>query len=869
MRLLNYNGEMRLRTVFVILLSMVTSQSAFSEDSGEGSAREEYFELKIRPLLIEKCADCHTGDADSESVLSVKSRKALLSGGDFGPAIVPGRAEDSVLIHATKRIHKVLRMPPEETDALSREEVAALSRWIDDGAVWPKGDGETLASTPNRNSATEQPELTLDPVEDWAFLPRRVVEPPRIDDARWSPSAIDRFLEHARREAGFTASRQTDRRTLIRRATFDLLGLPPAPEEIAAFLSDTADDATAFAKVVDRLLASRHYGERAGRLWLDVARYADTQGDVGDIPIQTAWLYRNWVIDSLNDDLPFDEFLQAQIAGDLISRDVRDEKRARGLTVATGFIALSRRFGNTKKDDIHLTIEDTIDTVGRGVLGLTLRCARCHDHKFDPVLNTDYYGLYGIFDSTVYPWMGMSNEKSPSALSPAVPNPKAFEDAERYWGLITRYEYQINNHFRPWLKPTLDEFKTVSEQIESNPAPEKLEELEKRQEELLGFRGGKFRELMLHDLNWIKKEKVRLAVNPELDFVFAVSEGPPHNAKIHRRGNPNRPGEKTPRRFLQALDGTVPPKIESGSGRLELARWLTRPEHPLTARVIVNRIWQQHFGRGLVATADNFGRQGSKPSHPELLDWLANEFVSDGWSLKKLHRQIMLTESYRLSSSPAKSSLEESSLEESSLEESSLTADPENVYLARFQRRRLDAESIRDSLLAVSGQLDRTQGEAHSIAPWHKSRFSLNSPFHAEPPSNRRSVYLLTQRLFRHSFFGLFDGPDRNSSTSNRDASNVPSQALFLMNSEFVREQARALASRLVSEDGSDDDRISRLCELAFGRPVDEIERESFRKFLQGYRSASDPRNDTADAPAELVALCRAVLTSNEFFFID
>ncbi len=488
------------------------------------------------------------------------------------------------------------------------------------------------------------------------------------------------------------------------------------------------------------------------------------------------------------------------------------------------------------------------------MLGLTLRCARCHDHKFDPVLNTDYYGLYGIFDSTVYPWMGMSNEKSPSALSPAVPNPQAFEDAERYWGLIARYEYQINNHFRPWLKPTLDEFKTVSEQIESKPAAEKLEELEKRQEELLGFRGGKFRELMLHDLNWIKNEKVRLAVNPELDFVFAVSDGPPHNAKIHRRGNPKRQGEKTPRRFLQALDGTVPPKIESGSGRLELARWLTRPEHPLTARVIVNLIWQQHFGRGLVATADNFGRQGSKPSHPELLDWLANEFVSGGWSLKKLHRQIMLTESYRLSSSPA---------------ESSLTADPENVYLARFQRRRLDAESIRDGLLAVSGQLDRTQGKAHSIAPWHKSRFSLNSPFHAEPPSNRRSVYLLTQRLFRHSFFGLFDGPDRNSSTSNRDSSNVPSQALFLMNSEFVLEQARALASRLVSEGGSDDARISRLCELAFGRPADDIERESFRKFLRGYRSASGPRNDTADTPPELVALCRALLTSNEFFFID
>ena len=819
------------------------------------AAREEFFELKIRPLLIEKCADCHTGDTDSESVLSVNSRNALLGGGDFGPAIVPGRAEDSILIHATKRIHKVLRMPPEKVDALSREEVAALARWIDDGAVWPKGDGESLASTPPRNLVTQQRELTLDPVENWAFLSRQAAEPPRIDDRRWSRSGIDQFLEEARREAGLIAVPLADRRTLIRRATLDLIGLPPSPEEVATFLADRDDDLVAFAKVVDRLLTSRHYGERAGRLWLDVARYADTQGDVGDIPIQTAWLYRNWVIDSLNDDLPFDEFVRAQIAGDLIAQDVQDEQTARGLTVATGFIALSRRFGNTKKDDIHLTIEDTIDTVGRGVLGLTLRCSRCHDHKFDPVLNTDYYGLYGIFESTVYPWMGMSNEKSPSALSPAIPNPKDFEAAGQYWDSITRYEYQINNHFRPWLKPTLDEFKSVSVQIESKPASEKLRKLQTRRHELLGFRGGKFRELLLHGLDWIKKEKLRLAEHPELEYVFAVSEGTPHDAKIHRRGDPRRPGEKTPRRFLQAIDGTDPPQIVSGSGRLELAHWLTRPEHPLTARVIVNRIWQQHFGRGLVATPDNFGRQGSKPSHPKLLDWLAEDFVREGWSLKKLHRQIMLTESYQLSSSCDT--------------ESSMTADPENVYLARFQRRRLDAESIRDSLLAVSGQLDRTQGEAHPIAPWYKSRFSLNSPFHAEPPSNRRSVYLLTQRLFRHTFFGLFDGPDRNSSTSSRGASNVPSQALFLMNSEFVHKQARTLAARLVSEADSDDARISRLCELAFARPSDDAELALFSEFLSGYRSASRPRSDSAGTPAELVALCRAVLTSNQFFFID
>jgi hypothetical protein len=818
------------------------------------AAREEFFELKIRPLLIEKCSACHSGEADSESVLSVNSRRALLDGGDYGPAIIPRRAEDSLLIHAARRTHKELHMPPEKADSLSREEVSALTRWIDDGAVWPKGKDERLPSAAVRIPRAEQRELALDPVENWALLPRRIVEPPRAVEARWAGSGIDRFLEKSRRGAGLSAVRHTDRRTLIRRATFDLTGLPPSPEEVQAFLANQSDEGEAWVEVLDRLLASRHYGERAGRLWLDVARYADTQGDVGDIPIQKAWLYRNWVIDAMNQDLPFDEFLRAQIAGDLLARNETDERTARGLTVATGFVSLSRRFGNTKNDDIHLTIEDTIDTLGRGVLGLTLRCARCHDHKFDPILNTDYYGLYGIFESTVYPSMGMSNEKSPSNLSPAIPNRKAFEEADRYWALITRYEYQINNHFRPWLKPTLDEFQSISKNLESNPAPEKLKELQARREELLSVRGGKFRELMLHGLAWIKSEKKRLAENPPIDFVFAVADGEAHDSMIHRRGNPRRLGAKTPRRFLQVLDGPKPPEIIAGSGRLELARWLTRPDHPLTARVIVNRLWQQHFGRGLVATPDNFGRQGAKPSHPELLDWLAEQFVQDGWSLKKLHRRIMLSESYRLSST---------------FGQELLASDPENIYLTRFPRRRLDAESIRDSLLSVSGQLDRSQGEAHEIAPWYSSRFSLNNPFHIEPVSNRRSVYLLTQRLFRHSFLGLFDGPDRNSSTSSRGVSNGPSQALFLMNSRFVKEQASALAVRVEAEAATEEQQITRIFQLAVGREADAGELKSLKGFLVKYRSAAGQTDENSTPSPGLIAVCRAVLTSNEFFFID
>lgn len=791
----------------------------------------ELFELKIRPLLIERCGDCHSGDLDSESVLRIDSRAALLKGGDFGPAIIPGRGADSLLIHAVKGSHKELRMPPENDEALSANEIALLQKWIDRGAVW--GESSTVAANEASNEAEDISPRKLE-TDHWAFQPRKMVAPPDVSDSRWSKSEIDRFVEAKRRKASVNATAAADRYTLIRRATFDLTGLPPTVEEVDDFLHDTDDDMTAFARVIDRLLASQQYGEKQGRQWLDVARYADTQGDVGDYPIPTAYLYRNWVIDSFNADMPFDAFLQAQIAGDILAQAESDLDKARELVIATGFIALSRRFGNRKEDDMHQTIEDTIDTIGRGVLGLTLRCARCHDHKFDPVLNTDYYRLYGIFESTVYPWMGMSDQKSPSDLAPAIPDENSREVADEYWKLITRYEYQINNHFRPWLKPTLAAFKEVDEKLTKNKNDE---ELLKKQEEILSRHSGKFRELMLHGLDWVKKEKQRLAESPPVEFVFAVSEGKPHDARLHRRGNPKSLGPKVPRGFLQVFSPN-PPNNLSGSGRLQLANWLTRSDHPLTARVIVNRVWQQHFGQGIVESADNFGHQGARPTHPQLLDWLADQFVRNGWSIKKLHRQIMLSETYRLAS----------------------TADGNAQLLTSFQRRRLDAEEIRDAMLMVAGTLDRSQGQEHPFKPWYQARYSLNGPFHADFLTQRRSVYMITQRLFRDPFLGLFDGPDRNSSTASRDQSNVPSQALYLMNSPFVQEQSKALAGRLVGN--NERDSIRQLYLLAFAREPFDDEFAAVQQFLSHYRTKSTDED-------ALVALCRAVLTSNEFFFVD
>ncbi len=823
--------------------------------SPQDAAREEFFEVNVRPILAGKCAKCHTGEPDAETELRMDSRQALLVGGDFGPALVPGNTEQSLLLQAVRRSHKELKMPPDYDERLSAKEVAALAQWIADGAYWPEPEDQKRGSSSPMAKKEAQPVVS----DHWAFQPRTRPVPPEVSDPAWREDPIDQFLEARRQAENLPAVPLADRRTLIRRVTFDLIGLPPTPEEVRSFVEDPAPDAAAYAKLIDRLLASPHYGERWGRHWLDVARYADTQGDVGDIPIPTAYLYRNWVIQALNEDLPFNDFLRAQIAGDILAQPVENAEEARGLVVATGFISLSRRFGNTKEDDMNITIEDTLDTLGRGVLGLTMRCARCHDHKFDPVPTEDYYGLYGIFESTIYPWMGASNEKSPSDLAPVTGDPKDREALAGYWELISRYEYQLNNHFRPWLKPTLDEYKEVCAQMdqEAESAALDIAALEKRREELLKFKGGRFRELMEHGLSWLKDEKYRLAEEPPMELVFAVGEGKGHDAKLHRRGDKENLGDAVPRHFPQVIHNVESSAIGNGSGRLELADWITDDEHPLTPRVIVNRVWMQHFGQGLVTTPDNFGVRGSPPSHPELLDWLTEDFVRSGWSLKKLHRRILMTRTYRLSGdSPPEN----------------LAQDPGNVYLWHFPRRRLEAEIIRDATLAVSGELDLSQGGPHPFPSWSRVRFSLNRPFDTEYETQQRSVYLMTQRLFKHSFLGLFDGPDTSSSMAERGESSVPAQALFLMNSDRIQERAEHLAGRLIQSHQETGERIETLYLLAYGRSPEPVESERIQDYLQAFEAKADslPGETSSQGPqAAWTSVAKAVLTSNEFFFVD
>ncbi len=676
---------------------------------------EAFFERKIRPVLAGTCFRCHGGERVAGK-LRVDSRDSLLKGGTSGPAIVPGAPERSLLIRALRHEDGVESMPPGKH--LDKSVVADFTAWIRGGADWPK----TAAGFRSRLH--------------WAFQPVRAVEPSADPHRRWD-SPIDRFLAVKHREHGLTPAGPADRRTLIRRLTFDLIGLPPAPEEIDAFVNDRRPDA--YDRLVEHLLASPAFGEKWGRHWLDLVRYADTAGETADFPVPDAWRYRDYVIRAFNGDKPYQRFLQEQLAGDVLARpsvaDASGSSRERHdeLIVATGYLAIARRFGYDITKDHFLTLEDTIDVLGKSVLGLTIGCARCHDHKYDPISSDDYYALYGIFDSTRFPFSGCEKDRAPRDLVP------------------------------------------------------------------------------------LDHSKRGLAA-------YAVIEGKPHDVRKHLRGDPDMPGELVARRNLELLGGQRVP-ASAGSGRLELARWLTDAKNPLTARVMVNRIWQHHFGAGLVITPSDFGTRGSPPSHPELLDWLAGRFIASGWSIKAMHRLIVHSEAYR---------------RDSRAEQRLIDADPANVYLARFSRRRLSAEEIRDAVLAVSGDLDRSSAGPHPFPQAASWRFTQHAPFQAVYDHQRRSVYLMTQRIRRHPFLALFDGPDGISSTAHRHTTTVPTQALFFLNDPFIHARAASLAGRLASLP-DDRARQERLGRLLFGRSATPAEQELSVRFRDTYGEETPP----------------------------
>ncbi len=794
----------------------------------------EFFEKHVRPILVDQCYECHSAGKQAKGGLLLDSRAAVLRGGDHGPSLVVGEPAKSRLIEAVRYQKDDLQMPPKHR--LRSEEVKVLEEWIRRGAPDPR---EEIGVAP---VAKYQVDFNV-AKNFWSFQSLRAPIVPSSKSRSLNP--IDHFIAAKLEEKDLQPAPPADKLTLIRRVTFDLIGLPPAPEEVRAFLADQSP--VAFARVIERLLASPQYGERWGRHWLDVVRYADTAGDSSDFPIPQAYKYRNYVLDSFNADKPYDRFLKEQIAGDLLP--FTNELERRDNIVATGFIASARRFGVS--DERHLTIEDTIDVVGKAMLGLTVSCARCHDHKFDPISTRDYYALYGIFNSTRYPFPGSETDKHQRDFVPLVPQ----VDTDALLFPFTVGLAQLDARIKAL---TLEKAALTSKPGDAALNPGRIQEIDSELQ-----KANREREAVMDDM-------------PIPDNAYAVTEGTPKDAHLQRRGEPNNLGEAVPRGFLQVLGGQRLPENFPGSGRLQLAEWIASPANPLTARVMVNRIWQHHFGKGLVATPNDFGKQGRAPTHPELLDFLASQFIQQGWSIKAMHRIILMSETYQRSSNANRRALIYSPRHAAqwgirAAGASPAEVDPGNDLLWRFNRQRLDAEIIRDTLLEVAGQLDPNMGVAHPFPPESRWSYSQHNAFTATYDHRQRSVYLMQQRIRKHPFFATFDGADANASTGSRLVSTTPLQALFMMNDVFVEQMAIYLSARLMQESGEDRARIERAHWLAFSRPATKSEVRDGLEFLKNFRLKGKAAG-IAEGQLDLKAWAgyvQAVLGSNEFICVD
>ncbi len=918
--------------MLALIYGVATAQADNADD-------EAFFERHVRPVLINRCMSCH-GAEEQESDLRLDSRAAVLKGGYAGSAAVPGKPDESRLLQMIG-YEGDIKMPP--AGKLPEAEIAALREWIQRGMPWPQG----LVLQPRNSIESAR-------ASHWAYRPlsQASIEPARLPEKfrDWPRNPIDAFVAARLAAAGMTPAPAADRRTLLRRMTFALWGLPPKPEQVQAFVSDPSPDAEATAKRVDQLLASPRYGMRWGRHWLDIARYADTKGYVftQEPRYPYAYTYRDYVIDALNADLPYDQFVREQLAADQYPRPDGDNRAL----AALGFLTVGRRFSNNKHD----IIDDRIDVLSRGLLGLTVTCARCHDHKYDAVPTADYYALYGVFASCNEP------DEPPLIGTPEdTPEYRAFmqelakrqqeHDAYRdagYAELLRELRRQAGDYFLAavdWKRPAepvgdaaaftlaasdlrpgvinrwkafvqrqpaddpvfglwrqlrdapADQFAAAVEKFLANPpegtdsallhamaqrAPSNRDALALVYARLLRD-AGSLPEDAPHDgavvaLTSLAAERERLAqvahvLHGEAAPCYVpVDEGErifdratktklaellrkidsfkvndpaaparamvlldnpqPVQPRILVRGNPGRPGDVVPRRFLSVLSEGTPEPFKNGSGRAELAAAITSAENALFARVMVNRVWTQHFGEGLVRTASDFGARSDPPSHPELLDYLAKRFIASGWSLKALHREILLSATYQQRSDDRPACRQ---------------ADPENRLLWKWNRLRLEFEPLRDSMLAVAGNLDERVGG--------RSVDLFKPPF-----TGRRTVYGHIDRQELPAVFRVFDVANPDATSPGRPKTTVAQQSLYLLNSPFVMEQAQRLAARTQAWNDRPAERITQLYRLALGREPDDVERALAVGFIE---------QAAAGKLAAWDKLAHALLCSNEFVFVD
>ncbi|HZJ16686.1 MAG TPA: PSD1 and planctomycete cytochrome C domain-containing protein [Chthoniobacteraceae bacterium] len=886
----------------------------------------EFFETRVRPVLVEHCYECHSAEAKKlKGGLRLDNREELLRGGESGAAIVAGKPDESLLITAVRYHDKDLRMPPPKDDIprkLADAQIADLVAWVKAGAPLPEKIEQQTSNLEHRSKS------------HWAFQPRTTPAPPAVKNEAWIKTDLDRFILAKLEAAGLQPAPPADPRILIRRMTFDLLGLPPTPEEADAF-SQSAEAVPGtegaahgtrgsrqpgapsggrklgepIRNVLDRLLASPHYGERWGRHWLDVARYADTKGYVygrEERFFVHAYAYRDWVVRAFNEDLPYDRFLLLQIAADQLVPPASSD------LAAMGFLTGGRRFIGVTRD----IIDDRIDVVTRGTMALTAACARCHDHKYDPIPTRDYYSLYGVFNSCAEQLVNLGQEPTDKdfvakARKLADTMQQRREEAaarlrkrvreylaaqlelqkypdegfdqiliaddvipasvRRWRDFLERTKESADPIFAPWHALTRADHSAAGSTVTLNPlVAAAFADPPKTPKEGAERYGRLFAEI---DRSWqdavaeaqrmdlpsptalpdANAEALReflydprspttvpdeAIVNNEQFFPTSVCEelwklqgdverwlintpvAPPHalllvdreperNPRVFIRGNPARQGEEVPRQFPAIVAGRERRPFQHGSGRLELAQAIVRPDNPLTARVMVNRIWQHHFGTGLVRTPSDFGTRAEAPSHPELLDWLAGEFIKSGWSVKAMHRLVMSSAVYQQSSAPARTS----------------SADPENRLLAYFPRQRLDFEEVRDTMLAASGELDERLGgkPAELFAAANK----------------RRTIYGLVDRQFLPGTFRVFDFANPDLHIPQRHNTTVPQQALFLLNNAFIAARADAIARR--TAEAAPEERVIQFYRALYQRPPTEQEMAAARRFIASAKADTTP----------------------------
>ena len=860
---------MRFSGAFVAALICAFSGSAAGAES---DSAERLFAVEVKPLLAERCFACHGQDpAAVLGGLDLTSRESMLRGGASSrPALVPGDAGASLLHEAVSRKNANLQMPPKDTDRLTEEQVWKIRDWINAGAPWPDEAAQRAYVAEDLASARTAAGVTVatsgglsddwtnrryDEEDLWAFRPLREVE--TRDASGGHP--VDAFIERKIAEAGIEPAAPASRRILIRRASYDLTGLPPSPEDVEAFATDESPDA--WDKVIDRLLESPHYGEQWGRHWLDVVRYADTAGYSNDWERSNAWRYRDYVIRAFNDDKPYDRFVIEQLAGDIL------EPRNPAMRVATGYLRMGpwEHTGMMQKVlSRQLYLDDITNSVGETFLSLPLRCAKCHDHKFDPIPTRDYYRMYSVFATTQLAelpaeFLDSENrnffaqekarlERLRAAARADADAIKAKEErAARAWCAERGIPYQPREKLRDrpeGEKPPRHVGLTIRDlgyfKVRNNDAKIWNRRLERYQPMAHSVYEGPVKHENSERLRMPEAEK--LSGDPPESFILG-------GGSAFSRGDMVAPGvlSAVPVSYLPAsapeaheIPGTMRGR------RLGLARWIASPDNPLATRSIVNRVWQHHFGRGIAGNANNLGKMGSKPTHPELLDWLARRFVEDGWSIKKLHRLIMSSEAYRRSDSPPDP-------------EELAGRDPNNELLSWFPPRRLTAEEIRDSMLVASGELNPEIGGL-PVYP------EVNLEFQAQPrmnqvtiapayqPSrspeqrNRRSIYVYRMRMQMEPLMEVFNQPSYDLSCERRDASTVTPQVFTLLNSENSIDRSIAMALRLRARSGSVEDRVDRAFRLAFGRSASEEERAAMASHVRAmteYHRAHIPQPES------------------------